>query len=156
MVCHVCILVPANLQDLMSEATNMTKKIELIEAHKRFLYFNHTPSSMLFYPVYSLEHLESMHHLLWCRKLLGETLGACSAAELHELGNQLEESLRQIRKRKVSPDETSFLLAQREGKKHHSLPYDRSYCPTVRISFCFIYETQEKSLLKENKLLHEK
>ncbi|RZR93612.1 hypothetical protein BHM03_00022164, partial [Ensete ventricosum] len=81
MVCHVCILVPANLQDLMSEATNMTKKIELIEAHKR---------------------------------------------------------------------------AQREGKKHHSLPYDRSYCPTVRISFCFIYETQEKSLLKENKLLHEK
>ncbi|KAJ8477572.1 hypothetical protein OPV22_021299 [Ensete ventricosum] len=81
------------IKDLMSEATNMTKKIELIEAHKR--------------------------------KLLGETLGACSAAELHELGNQLEESLRQIRKRKVTEQ-----IAELKEK--------------------------EKSLLKENKLLHEK
>ena len=109
LVCHVYICT-CYLQDLMSEATNMTKKIELIEAHKRFLNFAHTPSSLLFYPVYNFDHLVSMHHLLCCRKLLGETLETCSAAELHELGNQLEESLRQIRKRKVSPDETSFLL----------------------------------------------
>ncbi|RRT75953.1 hypothetical protein B296_00009457 [Ensete ventricosum] len=84
------------IKDLMSEATNMTKKIELIEAHKR--------------------------------KLLGETLGACSAAELHELGNQLEESLRQIRKRK------QCILAEQIAE----------------------LKEKEKSLLKENKLLHEK
>ncbi|XP_042433464.1 MADS-box protein SOC1-like [Zingiber officinale] len=34
------------------------------------------------------------------RKLLGECLGSCSVEELQELGNQLEESIRQIRKRK--------------------------------------------------------
>ncbi|XP_064942213.1 agamous-like MADS-box protein AGL19 isoform X2 [Musa acuminata AAA Group] len=84
------------MKDLMSEATNMTKKIELIEAHKR--------------------------------KLLGETLETCSAAELHELGNQLEESLRQIRKRK------QCLLAEQIAELRE----------------------KEKSLLKENKLLHEK
>ncbi|URE43433.1 hypothetical protein MUK42_14173 [Musa troglodytarum] len=84
------------MKDLMSEATNMTKKIELIEAHKR--------------------------------KLLGETLGTCSAAELHELGNQLEESLRQIRKRK------QCILAEQIAE----------------------LKEKEKSLLKENKLLHEK
>ncbi|CAL9098470.1 unnamed protein product [Musa textilis] len=69
-----------------------------------------------------------MHHLLWCRKLLGETLGTCSAAELHELGNQLEESLRQIRKRK------QCILAEQIAE----------------------LKEKEKSLLKENKLLHEK
>ncbi|XP_064987227.1 MADS-box protein SOC1 isoform X2 [Musa acuminata AAA Group] len=84
------------MKDLMSEATNMTKKIELIEAHKR--------------------------------KLLGETLETCSAAELHELGNQLEESLRQIRKRK------QCLLAEQIAELRE----------------------KEKSLSKENKLLHEK
>ncbi|CAL9057971.1 unnamed protein product [Musa banksii] len=94
------------MKDLMSEATNMTKKIELIEAHKR--------------------------------KLLGETLETCSAAELHELGNQLEESLRQIRKRK------QCLLAEQIAELR-----EKDLC-------CFMYETQEKSLLKENKLLHEK
>ncbi|THU54133.1 hypothetical protein C4D60_Mb10t21800 [Musa balbisiana] len=62
------------------------------------------------------------------RKLLGETLGTCSAAELHELGNQLEESLRQIRKRK------QCILAEQIAELRE----------------------KEKSLLKENKLLHEK
>ncbi|XP_042472694.1 MADS-box protein SOC1-like isoform X2 [Zingiber officinale] len=52
------------------EATNVMKKITLIESHRR--------------------------------KLLGENLGSCSEEELQELGNQLEESLSQIRKRKQS------------------------------------------------------
>ncbi|CAL9177694.1 unnamed protein product [Musa hybrid cultivar] len=72
------------------------------------------------------------------RKLLGETLETCSAAELHELGNQLEESLRQIRKRK------QCLLAEQIAELR-----EKDLC-------CFMCETQEKSLLKENKLLHEK
>ncbi|XP_074567055.1 MADS-box protein SOC1-like [Curcuma longa] len=52
------------------EATNIMKKIKLIESHRR--------------------------------KLLGESLGSCSEEELQDLGNQLEESLKQIRKRKQS------------------------------------------------------
>ncbi|URD83032.1 hypothetical protein MUK42_20987 [Musa troglodytarum] len=63
-------LVDQKMQNLVFEAKNMAKQIELIEAQKR--------------------------------KLLGESLESCSAEELHELGNQLEESLRQIRNRKHS------------------------------------------------------
>ncbi|WOK98345.1 hypothetical protein Cni_G07056 [Canna indica] len=62
------------------------------------------------------------------RKLLGEDLGSCLAKELHDLENQLEQSLRNIRKLK------QLMLAE-EIK---------------------LLKEQERDLLKENELLKKK
>ncbi|WOL05446.1 MADS-box transcription factor 50-like [Canna indica] len=70
-----------------------------------------------------IEHIEAQK-----RKLLGESLGSCSANELQELANQLEESLRQVRKRK------HFILAEQIAQ----------------------LKEKERSLLEENKFLREK
>lgn len=70
----------STLQNSKHEATNIVKKIELIESHRR--------------------------------KLLGECLGSCSVEELQELGNQLEESLRQIREKKVCDPHTHLVITR--------------------------------------------
>lgn len=55
------------------------------------------------------------------RKLLGENLGSCSEEELQELGNQLEESLSQIRKRKVFSTAINFIPSHTQLVKNLSV-----------------------------------
>ncbi|KAG5095610.1 hypothetical protein JHK84_051198 [Glycine max] len=67
-----------NMQHLKQETANLMKKIELLEASKRFKILLFNPSS----------------------KLLGEGLGSCSLEELQQIEQQLERSVSNVRARK--------------------------------------------------------
>jgi len=97
---------PNTLQHLKQETANLMKKIDLLEASKRFNILLFYPSSQyyLYTLLVSTHNKKNILHVYYSslRKLLGEGLGSCSLEELQQIEQQLERSVSNVRARKVS------------------------------------------------------
>ncbi|RDX60374.1 MADS-box protein SOC1, partial [Mucuna pruriens] len=93
-----------NMQHLKQETANLMKKIELLEASKRFnillflSIFTNCLYSLLDFTHNKMNILHVYHSSL--RKLLGEGLGSCTLEELQQIEQQLERSVSNVRARK--------------------------------------------------------
>lgn len=95
-------------QNLKHETASLMKKIELLEASKRFNILNFYSSSQTVYKYIHHNNKKKKLYVYYSsfRKLMGEGLGSCSLDELQQIEQQLEKSVSVVRARKVRVSQT--------------------------------------------------
>ena len=92
-------------QHMKQETSHLMKKIEILEASKRFKILNFYSSfTNCLHSMLNYAHSQRMYlhvYFSFPRKLLGEGLGSCSLEELQQIEQQLEKSVSNVRARKV-------------------------------------------------------